>query len=245
MKTTLVAFISLVIGASAGYLVSDASKGDEDSPVKIEKSETKRTIAPAAADANMNVLRERIKELEGKLRDGAAKEEAPAAEEVAVAAAETQKPMGFRERMEKMKEEDPQRYQQMTNSFAQFRRSRARHAASRIEFLSSVDTSGMSASAKRTHEELQDVIAEREALEEKLHNPDLSDQERMELFSQMRQTDGRMRRLNEIERDNLLVETAKRLGFDSAEAKEISSAIKEVVDATSSSHRMHRFGGRR
>lgn len=244
MKTALTAFMALVIGATAGYLLSDdSSAGPAPSP-RQEKNVRKSTLSAVARDKEVKILRERVQELERRLREAAEKEETSGDVAVPVAAQEPQRPMGFRERMEKMKQDDPQRYQQMTNRFAQFRLSRARHAASRIEFLSSIDTSGMSASAKRTHEELQEVIAAREALESRLHDADLTDEERRELFTQMRETDGRMRRLNEVERDNLLLETAKGLGFGTADAKEITATIKQVIDATDQSHRMHRPGRR-
>lgn len=245
MKTIMVVISSLAAGLLAGYFVFESPRAENEN-IKTERSK-KSSIARVDSDSNVKVLRERILELEERLK----KRET---EEVSKKPKDDEKPLkdfakeilgSFRQRMEKMKVEDPERYQNMTNRFAQFRMQRANIAASRLDFLSSIDVSRMSDEAKRTHEELQGVIVEREALEEKMHNADLTDEERRDLFIQMRQIDNRMRKLNEKERDNLLQETAKGLGFDAKDAKEITGAIKEVIEATSSPFDFPRFRGRR
>lgn len=243
MKTTLIALMTLAIGVTAGYFLAD-EPSDGARPVPRTERQPRRVISGDGTDAAVKSLRARIRDLERRLAESERAEEEPSAGEE-IARNETPQPVNFRERMEKMKTEDPQRYREITNRVARFRMHRARQAASKMEFLSSIDVSGMSAAAKRTHEELQQAIVDREELEIKLHDADLSDEERGELFAKMRETDGRLRRLNAAERDNLLLETAKGLGFGGAEAKEISATIKDVIDATSSWGHMPGFGGGR
>jgi hypothetical protein len=80
--------------------------------------------------------------------------------------------------MKKMAVDDPQRYAQITNRIANWRRRRSEQARSRIDFLSSIDTSRMSAEAREVHEELQQLVAHREELEEDLHRHGLDDTKR-------------------------------------------------------------------
>ena len=109
--------------------------------------------------------------------------------------------------MERMKKETPERYAQMTNGMAQFRRQRLDRAQTKIDFLSSIDTSRMGKEALETHQKLQDLIAQREELEAKI-NPEAiasaTDEERREFFETMRDTDRQIRELNRAERENLL-----------------------------------------
>jgi len=137
-----------------------------------------------------------------------------------------------REWMENIKKTDPARYAQMTNRFAQWRIRRAEHARTKIDFLSSIDTSHMSAAAQKTHDELQDLIARREEIEEQLHQEDLSDADRDKLMKEMWQTHHELQRLNGEERKNLIEETARNLGFEGEAAQEISTTIQDVIQAT-------------
>ena len=134
--------------------------------------------------------------------------------------------------MEEMKKNDPARYTQMTNRFANWRRSRAEQARNKIDFLSSIDTSHMSADARKTHDALQELIARRENIEAQLQDPDLTDEERGKLMRQLWESHGELQRLNGEERKNLIDETARSLGFEGEDAQEISATIREVIEAT-------------
>ena len=150
----------------------------------------------------------------------------------------------WRERMEEMKKNDPERYTQMTNCFAQWRRSRAEQARDKIDFLSSIDTSRMSAGAKKTHNALQDLIAKREGIEQQLQSPDLSDEERGKLMGELHSTHHELMRLNGEERRNLIDEAARNMGFEGEDAKEVSATIREVIEATDSGWGGHHGGHR-
>lgn len=143
-----------------------------------------------------------------------------------------------REWMENLKKTDPARYAQMTNRFAQWRQRRADQTRAKTEFLSSFDTSHMSESALKTHRELQTMIARREELEQQLHQEDLSDDRRRQLFEQMRETDLTVRKLNSEERKNLIEETAKKFGLKEQAVKDISSEIQKIVEMTDGAGRV-------
>ena len=93
----------------------------------------------------------------------------------------------------------------------------------------------MSPGARKTHEDLQNMIEKREALEEKMHSiMDMTEEDRHALFGEMRETDERIRELNRLERENLLVQTAETLGFSGDDAKEIAETVKGIYEATDS-----------
>lgn len=114
-----------------------------------------------------------------------------------------------------------------------FMERRAQRAQSKIDFLSSIDTSVMNQQARETHEALQGLIAKREELEAKMFSPDTPDEDRQQLFQDMRETDRAIREKNDQERVNLLQQTAEALGLSGAEATEMVDTIGEIYEATS------------
>ena len=139
----------------------------------------------------------------------------------------------MRANFEKWKAENPEEFARMEKRRQEFMQRRAERAQSKIDFLSSVDTSGMSPAAKETHESLQTLIAQREELEAQVFAEGTTDDQREEIFRQMRETDRAIRETNAQERANLLQQTAEALGFSGAEATEIVDTIGEIYEATS------------
>ena len=235
---------ALLAGVAIGYFVKD-----EPIPAEAPKAEekAKKSVADKGDEASVKALRRRIAELEKLIaeKDGASKIAISNAVAEAAKIRPSEPPrQNWRERMEEMKKNDPERYTQMTNRFAQWRRDRAAQAQDRMDFLSSIDTSRMSAGAKKTHNALQDLIAHREELEQQLHQEDLSDEERGKLMGELHSTHHELMRLNGEERKNLFDETAKGLGFTGADAKEFTATIQEVIEATDSGWgRRHHRGG--
>ena len=234
---------ALFAGVAIGYFVKD-----EPIPAEAPKVEekTKRPVADKGEEATVKALRHRIAELERLLAEKDGKSEIAISNAVAEAVKmrPPEPPRGnWRERMEEMKKNEPERYTQMTNRFAQWRRDRAAQARDKIDFLSSIDTSRMSAGAKKTHNALQDLIARREELEQQLHQEDLSDEERGRLMRELGDSHRELMRLNGEERKNLFDETAKGLGFTGADAKEFTATIQEVIEATDSGWGGRRHGG--
>ena len=230
--------IALLAGVALGFCFGVTTSTTPEQAKEEGPKAAKRPLADAGEAASVRALRARIAELERQLADAKAKQPTNEAEKV-VSQDGPRPPRGGgpREWLESMKKDDPKRYVQMTNRFEQFRRRRAERQQRNLDFLSSVDTSRMSASAKKTHAALQEAIALREQLEAKMHQEDLSDAERRALFEQMRESEHELRSLRRAERDNLFEATANTLGFEGDDAKEIVDTLKEVIESTESSWR--------
>ena len=243
--------VALLAGVAIGYFVKDAPIPAEE-PAKAGE-QAKKPAADKGEEASVKALRHRIAELEKQLAEAdGAKEEKKGEPEAGGIVISTDDGKGnrterrfksHRDWLENLKKTEPERYTQVTNGMAQWRQQRLNRAQSRIDFLSSIDTSKMRPEARKVHEELQSLIAKREDIEDRIHQEDLSDEARGKVMQEMFETDRRIRELGENERDNLIEETARNLGFDGAAAKEISETIQEVIEATDSNFWMH--GGRR
>ena len=235
---------ALLAGVAIGYFVKDEPIPAEEPKVE-EKA--KKPVVDKGDEASVKALRRRIAELERMLAEKDGKSEIAISNAVAEAV-QSRPPesprQDWRERMEEMKKSDPERYTQMTNRFAQWRRSRSEQARNKIDFLSSIDISRMSAGAKKTHNALQDLIAKREEIEQQLQAPDLSDDERGRLMGELHSTHRELMRLNGEERKNLFEETARNLGFAGEDAKEFSATIQDVIEATDSGFGFHHGGHR-
>lgn len=235
IKYQLLLAVALLTGVAIGYFV----KSDDARVAAPTESDykAKATVADKGDAATIAALRHQIAELKKLLSEkGEVSEEAISN---AVASVIGRGPRGDRrprgnprEWLENLKKNEPERYAQMTNRMAQWQRRRSERAHSKIEFLSSIDTSHMSAGARKTHDELQELIAKREDLESQMHDENLTDEQRHQIFEQIRETDHAMRQLNRQERTNLIEETAKNLGFEGETVKEISATLQDVIEVT-------------
>lgn len=238
MKTIgfqLMLALALLTGVVIGYFAGGHS--EPEAVAESPKKSAHGKIPDKGDAASLEALRQQVAELKrllaekGTVSEGAVSNAVP--EAVRVAPPGERRPMGNpREWMENLRKTDPARFTQMTNGFARWQQRRAAQARSRMEFLSSVDTSRMSAGAKKTHSELQDLIVRREELEEQIRQEDISEDQRHQLFGEMRELDREMARLNGQERSNLIGEVVRELGFGDQEAVSVASAIEEVVNAT-------------
>lgn len=239
----LVGAVVLVgLGAVGGYLLVPGG-GEPAAGGETSAYVPKKALADDGDKASLKALRARVRELEKLL---AAKDAEVAAATTAVATAERPpadpwgdgRREGFRERMERLKTEDPARYTEITNNMARWRQRRARQQEERMEFLASVDTSRMSVAAKGVHASLQKYAAEREELERQMQNENLSDDDRHALWEQMHEVNRQVWALNGVERKNLIEETARNLGFEGQDVQDISATMQEIIKATDNG-----FGG--
>jgi len=247
IRTQLFIAAALLSGVAIGYF----ARTDSDVSVHEDSQEAavKALFSDRGEEATLRALRARISELERLLAE---RGEKPAATEEKVEGGEEapREKNGegvrrgpptaaeMRERMSRFEKEDPQRFAQMTNHFAQMRRRRSERAAMKIDFLSSIDTSDMDDAAREAHVEFQDLIARRDEIEERIHNPELTDEERARLFGEMRENDMAMRRLSQVERDNLLAQTAAVIGLSGEDAVELAETIKDIIEVTDGSSGM-------
>ena len=245
MKAQFLIALALLAGVAIGYFAG--GHGESRPAGKEEPALTRRAIADKGDQATIAALRKEVAALKKALVERNAKAaEMPAKDATAekVASQPQNRPPNPREWLENLKRTDPARYTQMTNRFAQWRQRRAVEARSKIDFLSSIDTSRMSAAARKTHGRLQELIAQREEIEARLHQSEqISDEQRDALMKEMRQTNDDIRRLNGEERDNLLAEVSRNLGFEGDEANDFAATIQEVIEATDNGwggrHRHH------
>lgn len=242
MKSSLtIGAVALVAGAVLGYLggratttaVPAADDGAADVPRKGG------ALIAEVEDAGAAALRARIKELEALLAQAqTAKSEERIDERPAGGWLGGRDGRPSREEMranfEKWKKANPEAFAKMEKRRQEFMQRRAERAQLKIDFLSSIDTSGMSRTARETHENLLALIAQREELEANMQPGDFTDSEKMdEFFRQMRETDRAIREASEQERENLLRQTAEALGFSGDEATEIVDTVSEIYEATS------------
>ena len=234
IKTFSPIVISFMVGTAIGFCFSPAAKAPELQPErKADEPRNARTADDASGERSANrALRARIRELEEMLAKQGVEVEKMKDEE----SARRERPrFDPRAEMERIKKEDPERYTQMTNGMAQFRRQRLERAQTKMDFLSSIDTSRMSPGMLKVHTDLQDMIEKREAAEEKMRGfMDMTEDERHAAFQEMREIDDKIRELNRAERDNLLVQTTEALGFQGEDAAEIIDTVKSIYEATDS-----------
>ncbi len=224
--------IALLGGVALGYCFAPKQPVVDVSSVEATaKERTRGRIETANGDETTKALRARIRELEEALSAATAKTEMI---EKNVDAPNNSPPrMNWRERIEKMRRENPEEFARMEERRKNFMQQLAERAQSKIDFLAAVDTSRMSEKAKEIHAELQELIAKREELGTKMFSPEMSDEERRQLFQEMRETDRAIRERNGHVRETLLQQTAEALGFSGDDVAEIVETIDGIYEATS------------
>lgn len=200
----------------------------------------------AIRNADVSALRNRIKELERQLskRDTALQATkapdpaTPAAD--AVPSTRTDERRGpptaadMRARMEAIRKNDPQRYTQMTNRFARMNSWNRTRALNQLSILGRVDLSRLSGAEREVHDRYQEAVVRREELREMLNpqNEDITEEQRRELFREIRELDDSASKLAESERHTLLTQTVRDLGASESEANEFVEIISAIYEAT-------------
>ena len=164
--SAFLASAALVAGAAIGYCLAPSAAQEPAAEAGKVPAPAKRGNIPDAGEAaKVNALRARVAELERMLADQKAEAEAATTNAVAAAPRPPEPARNWgRNWLENIKKSDPARYTQMTNHFAQMRRQREERQQRNLDFLASVDTSRMSEGAKKTHDELQKKLVQREEL---------------------------------------------------------------------------------
>lgn len=234
---------ALICGGTIGYYIrpSGESPNVEAEAVSKPKKSTK------ADDADILLLRRRIRELERQLakREPQAPQTAQETEREPVDAittnatprAERRGPptaAEMRARMEEMRKNDPQRYTQMTNRFARMRQRNLNRVQNQLDILGSVDRSRLTKAEQDIHDQYQEAVARREELREMINpqNEDVTEEQRREVFRELRELDRLTQRLAESERNTLLTQTVRDMGIKESEAGEFVEAISAIYEAT-------------
>lgn len=239
-QNAVVAVVALAAGATLGYVLKPAAEPSALAPTTAVH-ETRKPIT-TEADAELKALRQQVKALRAQL---AAQSEVAATAARVEEDADRRRGPGFggedmKLRFEQWKKDHPEEFARMEQHQREQQRRRAEQSKSRQEFLASIDTSKMTAEEKETHAKLQGLLAKRDQLEARMAQAmELPDDERGQLFEEMRETSHAIRELNGKEREALFRQMSAELGVEGEDSKVISSTISEILEATDGG-----FGGR-
>ena len=234
MKTTFIALAALVVGVAAGWIAKPVSAGASQAGQQKEPNRKAR-IADSKSRVKMvtTVITNTVHDT--------------VTNTVEVAREMPRGPEGWRAELERLKEENPAEYAARTNRMAQFRNRMLQRAESRLETLAAIDTTGWSKRQIATHEKYQDLIARREELMDILR-PDsgATDEQRKEAMEMMHKIGGELHATGREERNILLNQTLKTLGYTGSAAAEIKDAIQTIYSTTQDwGGHGGRHGGRR
>ena len=220
MRTLVVALSALALGIVAGWIAKPAPVGAQDNEPP-NASARKARVADSKTRVKMvttvvtNTIRDTVTNTVEVVREP------------------SRGPEGWREEMERLKEENPAEYAARTNRMAQFRNQMLQRTENRLETLASIDTTGWSKQQIATHEKYQDLIARRESLMDILRpDSDATEEQRKEAFAQMRELGREMHRTGQAERNILLDQTLKTLGYTGSDASEIKQTIQAIYSTT-------------
>ena len=234
----LVPFVACIaLGAAAGWFLKPSPETPKPRPATPAKAQGKARSQPSGLEGANAALRKRIEELESALASAGSKAVAVPVATNAVAEPQRQGgPQGFaafRAELERLKREEPEKYAARTNQMAQWRQRHLDRTASQLDWLAALDTSRMNAKQKAAHERYQELVVRREELMEKLHpGSNATDEEREQAGREMHGIGRELWGLAETERDTLLRETARELGFSGNDANEIVDTVKAIYRNT-------------
>ncbi len=117
---------------------------------------------------------------------------------------------------------------QVSNAFSELRERLANRNKSKLEFLASIDTSGMTSKERKTHAKFQELLAKREAINAKMKGgfPDVGAiKELVELGIEMAP-------VAKEERSLLMRQMAKELGYSGNDVEVVHDAVSNIIDCT-------------
>lgn len=244
-KVIYAAIPAFFVGIAIGFAVSHHVKDDAKNPPAATQSDKKSKGLKRSHEDNsdLRALRSRIRELERQLSDDSSKDAEDVQDKRGDKPNRGNQNFNISQWLERMKTENPEQYAQYTNRFHRWRDMRRNQVVSKLDFLSSIDTSMMNAKEKETHEELQRLIEVREEMqsnfEKAFASGTMSNKDRAEQFEELRNIDRQISRLNALERQMLIKKTAEEIGFVGDDANEIAGTITKIIEATEGG-----FGGR-
>ena len=177
-------------------------------------------------------LRRRVAELERALaaRDAAGVQEQEPPKPVEVAQAERPRRQSFEDRMEQMKKDNPEQYAEMQKRREEFRQSMEQRAQDRAEFIAAVDTKNMNDAQKENHARLLETVARVNDLMAQMGQPGV--ERTPEMRQQMGEAMGSLHELYGQERQYLLEETGRAVGYQGAQATEFAATMQAIIDNT-------------
>lgn len=135
----------------------------------------------------------------------------------------------FAERMERMRQENPEEYAEMQRRREEFRQQMEQRALDRNEFLAAVDVKNMSAGQRENHEKLLETLAHANSLMEKMG----SGEGGRELWREMAETGALLNELYREERRYLFEETARSMGYQGNDSEAFADHLQAIIENTS------------
>lgn len=226
-------------GASAGFFFSAVIGGEEVEIPEMEPqvkvvTKVEQQVTTLGDDSEKEELRAKIRELEDTVaklsenRRGRGMRDRDVRNDEQDGAQPNQeerpKRMSFKERMEKMKTENPERYAEIQKHISERKEAMRAESENRRSFFASIDTSRMTPEQKENHTALLNAIAVTDSFAERFA-PDSetrpTQEEREEFFTTIRQ----MPALMEEERRYILGELATDCGLDSGDFIEYIESV--------------------
>jgi hypothetical protein len=234
-KIVCTAVPALIAGIAIGFAGAKLLQNDEPTP-QLEVKTEKKNVKKNSENPRVNRSRFPRREFQRQMPEESSANHEVAVEENSENSRRENRNLNIRDRIERMRTENPEEYAAHTNRLARWRDSRRQRAVSKLDFLASVDTSTMSKPERETHEKLQNLIEEREELqtriEEGFASGEMSDEDRRAVWDQMRDADRQIAELNRAERENLIKKTAEAVGLTGEEVGEVAGTIMKVIEAT-------------
>lgn len=142
--------------------------------------------------------------------------------------------MTWRERMEELKEKDPERYAQEVERRENFVKMIEQRRTERLNFLDSIDTSLLSSEAQQVHERFATAIERQGELQnEFMALMESGEPPSEELRNEMHTVMSEIRETREAERVALLNAIGTSMGLDSNDLSDFTELVTEVFNATS------------
>lgn len=229
MKKLLFAIVFLA-GAACGFFAATlhSEKPAAKANVAVDASKKKTSSRVEELERELAKARGEVARLT-KLNEDAEKAVAKALEDRPPMPQGPNFPTNIDFNAELRKNLDEEQFTAATNAIAGFRARLAARAKGRIDFLSSVDVSKMSAGDRENHEKYLDLMKRREELMAKSKGglPD------METMQQMMEIQMQMGPAAKKERAVLVGEVARELGYQGEDAAVVQDTIGSIYDCTS------------
>jgi len=206
-------------------------------------TKTSERLTPDVNDAHvrdaLETLHKRVADLEKALamRDGelAALKKGKPAEAIA-----SRRPSrdDFRQRMEQLKKENPQRYAEMQKQREEFQQRMEQEKQENADFLASISTQTMSEAQKANHDKLLETLAKIEALraQQGQSGAEPGTEASQAAHQAIHAAEAELGALYEVEREYLLEQAATAAGYQGDDAAKFVDYIQETIQSTT----MHR-----
>ncbi|MFO7937362.1 MAG: hypothetical protein R6V06_07135 [Kiritimatiellia bacterium] len=137
----------------------------------------------------------------------------------------------FRERLERMKKEEPERYAEIQKRREEFKTRMEERKQNKRDFLASVSRDDMSVDQEAAHERLIYLNERVDEIMDLMYSG--TAENRDELRREMFESFHELRELNDLERIYLLEQTANAVGYDGDEAALFTEHIETIIKNTS------------